>query len=277
MSHSRVPLEGRSYALLADSESPLTAVVFVHGFDGDSGTTWQHFQTLVDGDTGRMYPWWGDCDLYFYSYPSVSAQIAPNADDLLEFLKRSFPEPRWSEEIRVFPKRRYERLLLVGHSEGAVVTRATILTRAKEAENLASDLILAANLRLFAPVLFGKLVSSWKGVLASYPVFKDQIEPLLNASPAYQQLQREDPVLQEIRDETVWYATQYPDIRAFRAHTLFAKGDQFIDMWVLRTDPRARYENGRDHRNICKPDRDYLTPLSWVKHEEYRVPRVPAA
>src|SRR5947208_1132935 len=48
--HTRVRLQlaGESYGLLVDGQPCNTAIVFVHGFWGDSEKTWWQFQTLPD-------------------------------------------------------------------------------------------------------------------------------------------------------------------------------------------------------------------------------------
>src|SRR6266446_2593932 len=61
------------------------AVVFVHGFLGNSRSTWIDFQHLIDRQQD-MSQLWGKCDLFFYSYVSHD-QIKPLAEDLLSFLR----------------------------------------------------------------------------------------------------------------------------------------------------------------------------------------------
>src|SRR5213595_2190614 len=76
---------GNSFALLAGSEAPRTAVVFVHGFHGDAESTWIHFQALIDRCSVE-YPHWQDCDVFFWEYDSVSLPLRITANKLGKFL-----------------------------------------------------------------------------------------------------------------------------------------------------------------------------------------------
>ena len=46
-----------SCALLSDAAEPDTAVVFVHGFLGDTTKTWTHCQTLIDTTPAEVSHW----------------------------------------------------------------------------------------------------------------------------------------------------------------------------------------------------------------------------
>ena len=153
--HVEVPLafDSGSYALLSEDSSTDIAVVFVHGFGGHPEKTWRNFQELVDSLSG-MFPLWQRCDLYFFKYHSVSAQIKDSSRSLRAFLDRVFPcPPRDMFEIRAedqpsFLRRddsapimlrdgglRYRALVLCAHSEGALVVRYTVLNIVKEFED----------------------------------------------------------------------------------------------------------------------------------------------
>jgi pimeloyl-ACP methyl ester carboxylesterase len=143
MSHVRQELGDRGFAMLSTSKSVRSAVVFLHGFNGDPETTWFQFQTLIDSH--GVSSWWSDCDLFFYKYDSVFRAININVFFFSEFLETFFPTPPAS----LFKKRcdssqpftllglnedvamregfsGYTELVLVGHSAGAVIARAAI-------------------------------------------------------------------------------------------------------------------------------------------------------
>src|SRR5437867_3681199 len=89
---THIPGYEGSYALLSESNPTDRAMVFVHGFWGDSYNTWQEFQILVDECT-RECPWVCKCDLYFLQYESATKYVGLNADTLREFLMHIFPKP----------------------------------------------------------------------------------------------------------------------------------------------------------------------------------------
>ncbi|HEV3333225.1 MAG TPA: hypothetical protein VG096_19695 [Bryobacteraceae bacterium] len=129
-----------SIGLISDSPGVETAVVFVHGFLGDPTATWLNFHGLVD-DFPHEFPWWQNCDMLFFNYDSVANPIQISSDRLMRFLTAIYPEPTRSSEDVGYQQAgfadtlrrirgdnfRYSRLVLVGHSEGAVVIRQMVL------------------------------------------------------------------------------------------------------------------------------------------------------
>ena len=138
--------------MLASGSGVDTAVVFVHGLNGNPETTWIHFQTLVDRFADR-FGWWPHCDLFFYSYESVAKPLRLSASKLDEFLTEIFPyPPTWLFRIPCDPLlaeigiegdiilrgefQGYSKLIIAAHSEGAAIARLLILDRANEAIRL---------------------------------------------------------------------------------------------------------------------------------------------
>jgi pimeloyl-ACP methyl ester carboxylesterase len=275
--HERLELDGASYALLADRSSTSTAVIFVHGLWGCPEKNWIQFQTLMDAEQHSV-PWWVSYDAFFYSYDSET-QIGPNAASLLRFIRDVYPVPNWQDlgadgDLAV---RRYQSLILVGHSEGGVLVRSAILRRAQELDDrhpgsrqIETDPILDANLRLFAPAFWGSLLSGYAALLLRTPLGY-LVESRLRKSAAYKQLAANSPLLADVRNRTVAKAKEYPDRRAFRARNLFGEDDEVVTAESLETDPVAEYEKGHDHRSICKPTPRYLKPLTFVRKDDYPV------
>lgn len=174
-----------SYAILGDEDFVDTAVIFVHGFHGDSVKTWFQFQVLVR-ELQESFPWWKSCDLYFWSFPSMETRILMGAQDLNGFIKAVYPRPRaglLGSDLKVLKQltglglssidigqtRAYRKLLLVAHSQGAVLLRRVVLNAYNERFITAATVgagssqqmpdynvaLLSAQLRLFAPALFG--------------------------------------------------------------------------------------------------------------------------
>jgi hypothetical protein len=229
-------------------------------------------------DTSQQtVPWWGSYDAYFYAYKSES-QIGPNAASLLSFIGSVYPSPQWREigADADLATRKYKLLMLVGHSEGGVLIRSAILRRVQSlqhgppgARRIEGDGILNANLRLFAPAFWGTVISGYAGLLLRTPVLGSLVESRLHKSAAYKQLADRSPVLKDIRDRTVSLAKKYPDVRAFRARSLFPDDDKIVGAEALETDPPADYEKNQTHSSICKPNRKYLKPLTFVRDDDY--------
>jgi pimeloyl-ACP methyl ester carboxylesterase len=128
----------KSYALIPEDSDHTDAIVFVHGFGGSPTGTWCDFQGLSQEYSGQ-YPWWRTATLFFYSYESKWEPIHSNAVRFRDFLEDvlgvSSEANSTASDRTVNAGRRipvdwtYKNLLLVGHSEGAVVIRRMILNR----------------------------------------------------------------------------------------------------------------------------------------------------
>jgi hypothetical protein len=295
-----LPSAHGSYALLSDLSGVETAVFFVHGFGGDPLGTWQHFQTLIDS-VQDPFPWWKESDLYFFKYASVFDRIAVSANELATFIEKFFPEAQFRDIYRTRVKptdavvspgtlgcRRYKNLVLVGHSEGAVLIRKVAIDFVRRYEqknlNLPTALLasvggttspeagfsadstpvdrgmLNASLCLFAPAIFGASPSDLPGFAAGMPFFRT----IMGASAGYRDLSSA-MFLHSLRDDTLHLADRYQEFRVLRARVWWGKKDSIVTPGEYRTDSPAKYVDQRDHVSICKPAWDYLEPLEWVR------------
>lgn len=146
----------QSFALVGVCDSVETAIIFVHGFRGSPDQTWSQFE-LIDRFSNEQF--WTRSDLFFYGYDSVNTPLLFSAAKFLKFLQSVFPAPPRSLFFRARPESMlfladtpgarirtnasaYSRLILVAHSEGAVVVRRSLCDLGVEFEeeiNLAID------------------------------------------------------------------------------------------------------------------------------------------
>ena len=266
-------------ALLATSESVSTAAVFVHGFGGKPDTTWTDFAGLIEGD-----PQWQGCDVYFLAYPSVTSELTLSAGYIRKFLERILPEPPdgllsvrldgRDHRIRTNPGC-YERLILVGHSEGGVVLRALVRDALKQhvaearlggppsAAASALGQICLSDLRLFAPALTGARIAGRWGIIAAAAGLRQAISLLRRRSPAMQELKPGGLLLQGLRDDTTYFAQEHAHFTGLRAQIAWAHHDKVVTSLGYRHDTECRIR-GRTHLNNCKPDAGYRIPIELV-------------
>ena len=285
---TQMPEPEGSYALL--TEDPEAAAVFVHGFRGHPRKSWFDFQGLIDELQGK-FPAWGKCDLFFYSYPSHD-QIKPLAENFLAFLIRLFPQYGtrgdffglrlpWQDftlpsgrRIITRPidtRQAYKRLILVGHSTGALIIREAVLQTLRP---LIASLdkttwekylfILNAFLRFFAPAHRGAMCAGPLGGVLHLPVSEWVLAFWLYSNPLFRNLQPGSPVLEDIRRETEELQKTFPDIPALRASSLFGAKDVIVYMGKYKNDVDCPTEPWRTHTSVCKPRRDYIKPLEFV-------------
>lgn len=275
MAHDRIPAkhEGlscpavggvscRLYASLGSNVD--TALIFVHGFNGDQEKTWRRFQNLLD--QCKDFATW---DAYFVGYPSTREQIAATAYNLTKFIKDIYPHPseklferyiadsrkRKVVRLRDYPTK-YTRLILAGHSQGGVVIRKAVLEAAKEAIQAGTtdnDPLCNAELVLFAPAIFGMFLSGWKGFAAATSAWK-AVGPALSGSPSYKELQPNSQFLNRLENETVRLASDDREkVAALAARIAWAGRDQIVAGGQrYQCDPEYIFLD-ETHTSICKP------------------------
>jgi hypothetical protein len=268
-----IPEFRKSYALVSLDHSADTAVIFVHGFAGSPTGTWLDFHGLIK-ICSPNYPWWDQADLFFYSYESLRTPILANAEEFERFVLHILSSDA-TEAVR-FPARTgkpHSKLVLVGHSEGAVVIRRWLLDcfmRIEKAHNYKDDPILNAvtqelalnsQLRLFAPACMGTNFSSLLGFANSFSLFS----AIASSSLVRNELKPNSPILEPLKTGTENASKRFRDVPAFKAKVLFGKRDQVVHTAAYECDDiDSNFPIGHNHTSICKPGFKYLKPLEFV-------------
>jgi pimeloyl-ACP methyl ester carboxylesterase len=296
-----------SYALISESSDADTAVVFVHGFGGNAKTTWLDFQSLIDL-SAHEFPWWRHCDAFFYEYSSTGTPIAVSADRLLGFVRHIFPDysfcfgfndwfSKWCSDVYgrpgldlgpepALPTRTYRKLILVGHSEGAVVIRRAMVQLVKTEKHnmppstigssdraeqfLRENRIFDARLILFGPAYLGASCSGWIGVLLHLGILGGLVRPILQSLAAYVDLQKGSPVLESIRHDTEHNVAIYRWASVLTAQAVYGEKDRIVYIGEYRDDPAALIWKEHDHFSVCKPHLGFKEPVEIVRYESKR-------
>ncbi len=175
-----------SKVLISSALKVETVVLFVHGFSGDPVGTWNDFHGVMD--SSPYSDWWKNADVYFFNYHDIASSIDDSADDLSAFVEMIYPRPSLDVQLMlssdVSGQRQYRHLILVGHSEGAIVLRSYLVELGKEfARTGNKSAVLDARLVLFAPAMFGFVPTRWLGVLAAISGIKQIIDLSVAFSP----------------------------------------------------------------------------------------------
>jgi len=268
-----------SYALVADRDAPDGAVMFVHGFGGDSVDTWQQLQTLIE-DPRHAAAFQG-LDLFFYDYPSTRYSIKDAAERFGRFVRQMLEEGPLASALagRTLPglsvpkasNRGYPAVLLVGHSLGGVIVRKLVVGLAKASprgpDGPVWPIALGRRPRLFAPAHAGFLHGDVASLLASLTRPSAALFALwrIKRARAYADLQAGNPVLTSLRDQTIDLATRHADCPAFRAVVLWGRDENVVFNDDYPADDTKESVAGRDHRSVCKPAHDYPLPLEFIR------------
>lgn len=245
---------GRGSKVMWSSNPSGHALVFVHGFGGKATATWSSFPSLLPREP-NLAGW----DLFFFGYDGVNSDVTACASDLTKLLDELGRSPldvyRQSDALPTSHRQHpssYTRIVLVGHSLGAVVCRRAMLdgynrpTPAKWAP--------ITELFLFAPAHNGaKIVELVK---ATFP----PIYALLSAA----QLAGLFIVLRDLEGGSMTLTTLQaelknkfgtgtaPNLRAL--HTAIARNDRVVTNMVYQPDCAPVEVMGtHTHVSVCKP------------------------
>jgi pimeloyl-ACP methyl ester carboxylesterase len=269
------PRQRGAFAWFSDHPSTDIAVVFVHGFLGDAEGTWLNFQGMVDTHTSEWEEW-SKSDMFFFPYASFRKNITDSAADLVSFLRTMYPSPRpelfaIDRNLPLLPKpladldlkpRSYKHLILVGHSQGALIIRRALILiwQDEDGSPLQKSQLLAAKLALFAPAIFGFAPSGWVASVLRVGRVEKLAMLVLDRSPSFAEM-KEKAVPRLIEDQT---NAILPSFACFMARVLFGKKDKFVTAMEYVHDLSEPSEPKETHTSICKPRAKYLRPFKFV-------------
>jgi pimeloyl-ACP methyl ester carboxylesterase len=241
-----------SYGLMA-AVQPRIALVFVHGFAGDSVDTWSEFQPLVDRPPFEQG--FEEADLFFWDYPCTRQTIAESASSLNRFLAEGLKR-----------RDRYAVVRLIGHSTGAVVIRQLLLDLARGATaSKHASLLLASQPLLFSSAHFGFRqalavtllahgIPAMAALTALWQLFRGRV---------YADLDPASPVLQQLERQTVRRVRRHHEDN-LRALLYWGARDNVVNTVDYDVDVRVAFEADCDHRSVCKPSATNARPIEWV-------------
>jgi pimeloyl-ACP methyl ester carboxylesterase len=266
-----------SQAMLNRKGDVKSAVMFVHGWGGDSGSTWEDFPGLI-----RSLPEMESADAIFFEYPSVKDSVWFAAKkfrmfliDLLRNPAKAFINPSMWAEAK--PRREgflYERIILVAHSMGAVVVRRSLLDceKARPEEVFTQQEFAKIRLLLFAPAHTGSriplLIGSGLGldflpgaavVGSLLKLYFVSLRDLEEGSPCLSGLARDNREIWKARQ------AQKQDAEDLRATVFHARNDKVVTQEDFDADYPWYPVMGRNHRTICKPADDYTKPIEALR------------
>lgn len=228
---------------LSDTE---TAAVFVHGFGGHARLTWAGFPELSSSFTKSGSP-----DIYFYGYESQKIRSQYNAGYLLKFIDTIWTR---QEDLQVdsigrvlIGRSRYNKIIIIAHSLGALVARQMLLGAIADKKEWAKLVELA----FYAPAHSGADVLGliYEGLS---PLGFIPIQPLLKLfAPVLADLEPGSETLESVKTETEKLIHEFANLKS----KIIIQGDKDRVVQALRfcDDPMPELVSGVGHIEICKP------------------------
>lgn len=267
----------QSLALLSTHPEVKTLVLFVHGWGGNAGATWDDFAGLVQ-PLAEMRT----SDAIFFEYPTLADSVSFAAKKFRMFLMNVVREPATAfinpslpaEAPRRDVSFRYERVILVAHSMGAVVVRRALLDceKARPDEVFSLPEFQKFRLLLFAPAHTGSpiplLIAAGLGldflpgatvVGSLLRLHFTSLRDLEEDSRCLADLERENRQFREGREARKEFA---PHLRATVYH---ARGDKVVTQHDFDADYPFYAIMGRNHRTLCKPAPAYPGPIEGLR------------
>lgn len=262
-----------SRALLSTATLADTALVFLHGWGGSASDTWEAFPEAL-----RLSPRTAQVDAFFLQYPSREHRVAFCAAPVAMMVRDLLRHPLARVVAAALPPGAtrppfiYSRVVLIGHSMGAVVARRAMLDVLDE---LTEDDRARLRMLFFAPAHSGSslpgLLTSGLGLdwlpggslvgaaLTSYYV---SLQDLASGSRCLEALAEDARMA---RMSAVPGALSPADAPGYlRARVWHARDDKVVNQERFDADWPLQPVMGRNHRSICKPVVGYSRPLDAV-------------
>ena len=239
------------------------AVLFIHGFSGDAIDSWSHFHELLP-----QCPKCAGRDLFFYGYDGLRAEMNASASIFRTFLDRlfgstgQFLRDNLPPSIQRPANFRYDELVIVAHSLGAVVSRRALLDATKKK----SDWVTRTKLVLFAPAHKGAKVADLAlEAASSFPFTKLFSAFLRFTSPLIDQLKPNSQALKQLLADTETFRKGGANAHLVASKVVIAEHESIVENETFAEDPPPYAIPDTSHMSVCKPRKDFLNPLSHLE------------
>lgn len=251
-----------SYVLWSKEKQVKGAVIFIHGFRGDTYFTFGEFDNYATEDENFK-----NYDLYFYGYNSTQESMYTSAASFSEFLRDINLINHYILEKSLGTKLRekhiiYENVVIVAHSLGAAVSRiALIYAKEKSLKWLDKvKLILFAPAHMGARGTFSAIIGTMPtllGLVTSVCRFKTvTMDELINPATG---------PLAYLHKETEKYINQGILTFTVAKEVIAAEFDEVVNPEKFINDPPPKPVRESDHITVCKPKSRFDQRIKFIK------------
>jgi pimeloyl-ACP methyl ester carboxylesterase len=237
-------------------------IVFVHGFGGSATGTWNQMHEMLP-----LRPESDGWDIVFYGYPSLRAQALNSANLLRQFIS-NFTEARFRKRnktpaaLTVQVATKYNQIIIVAHSLGALITRQAVLDAYREKLPWLS----ATRLILFGPAHRGASLAALGKELLSIGGAWGALAAIVFklGAPVLKDLEPVSTFVKELQAATEAALKKHKKSPLKADRVIFGEHDFVVEALTFCQDRPAEAIQGQGHMSVCKPLVGYLTPLEKV-------------
>lgn len=237
------------------------ALVFTHGYGGDSIDTWSEFNHFVHQRNS-----FASYDVYFFGYDSIYSDLSASAALFRQFLE-AIQNNTANTLANVLPlnttRTGYEKIKIVAHSLGAVISRRALV----DATLANSPWVQDIEQVFFAPAHKGAsvvdLFTSRSNALGKFGALFSGL--LTFKSPLINQLKSNSAELKQLEDDVKNLTSGSMNQHLIAKEVVIAQYENIVINTRFFGDPPPDTIAKTDHRSVCKPKSGRLEPLNKVE------------
>ena len=248
---------GKNSSAFLTLDKPTSLVVFVHGFNGKATGTWDDFPALI-----RSKNDFANADVIFYGYDSMKGQANNNALKFYNFLTsvcENSPNKLGFNRDSINDQFRYENVVVIAHSLGAIVVRRALLTAKNENKSWLENFKMI----LFAPAHCGARVQ--KIILESLPIVGRLLAGLVLVKvPIIDDLGPQSQAILNLISDSKSYLGKDSGQFTIAHKVIWADNEIVVHNDQFCSDPAPILIDKKSHTSVCKPTATYLDPYEIV-------------
>ena len=249
---------GKNSSAFFSLERPNSLVIFIHGLGGTATGTWDDFSFII-----RTNNEFDDTDVIFYGYDSLKGQANNNAVQFYRFLTQvceNHPNNLGYNRNYLENNFSYDKIIIVAHSLGAVVTRRALLT----AKGQNKIWLNKCHMILFAPAHRGARIQNL--IIEGSPNIGKFLAALgMIKIPVIDDLRPESQTIINLINDSQNYLDDLDGDFTIANTVVWANNELIVHNESFCGDPVPIIIQNESHTSVCKPkDAHFLYPYEIV-------------
>lgn len=237
------------------------AVVFIHGFGGDSADTFPDFNSLF-----RTSAKFKGVDVFFYGYYSRSRTIGSNSSEFSDLLQKLSKDSSslfsYNSNMQAERRPNAKNIIIVAHSIGAIIFRRALLDAYKQNLKWVNN----CSLILFAPAHNGSSLTISKLVDGKgLPGLLELVSVVIPFfMPVLEEIRAGKPFIQKLETDTLDCINKGKTKFTIARKVVWAATERIVVHQYFGKDPPPITIPNTTHTTVCKPTLRFLKPFELV-------------